>query len=76
MNTNLYSRLNNCAEWRIYKDQDTVYGNKSTKYFSLYFRISSDAIYCFGGTMECSSCYFNLSNDCIIESKKDLYDNH
>ena len=68
MNTNLYSKLNNCTEWRIYKDRDTACDNRSKKYFSLYFRISSDAIYCFGGTMECRSCYFNLSNICTIES--------
>ena len=67
MNTNLYSRLNNCAEWRIYKDRSTAYGNKSKKYFSLGFRVNG-AIYCFGGTMECRSCYFSLSNICTIES--------
>ena len=68
MNTNLYSRLNNCPEWRIYKNSNTAYGNKSTKYFSLGFRINSSSIYCFGGTRECRSCYFSLGNICTIES--------
>ena len=68
MNTNPYSRLNNCTEWRIYKDRDTACDNKSKKYFSLGFRVNG-AIYCFGGTMECRSCYyFSLGNICTIES--------
>ena len=67
MNTNLYSRLNNCAEWRIYKDLSTAYDNKSKKYFSLGFRVD-DVIYCLGGTMGCRSCYFSLGNTCTIES--------
>ena len=67
MNTNLYSRLNNCTEWRIYKDIDTAYDNKSKKYFSLGFRVD-DVIYCLGGTRECRSCYFSLGNICTIES--------
>ena len=67
MNTNPYSRLNNCAEWRIYKDLSTAYDNKSKKYFTLGFRID-DVIYCLGGTMECRSCYFSLGNICTIES--------
>ena len=67
MNTNLYSKLNNCAEWRIYKDIDTACDSKSKKYFSLGFRVNG-AIYCFSGTMECRSCYFSLGNTCTIES--------
>ena len=67
MNTNLYSRLNNCTEWRIYKDRDTAYGNKSKKYFSLGFR-SNGAIDCFGGTGDCRSCYFSLGTACVMES--------
>ena len=66
MNTNPYSRLNNCAEWRIYKDLGTAYDNKSKKYFTLGFRID-DVIYCLGGTMECRSCYyFSLGNICSL----------
>ncbi len=68
MNTDHYSRLNNCTEWRIYKNRDTAYDNKSTKYFSLGFRINSGSICCFGGTTECRSCYFSLGNTCTIES--------
>ena len=68
MNTNPYSRLNNCAEWRIYKNRDTAYSNKSTKYFSLGFINNSGSIYCFGGTTECRSCYFSLGYTCTIES--------
>ena len=67
MNTNLYFKLNNCTEWRIYKDRDTAYDNKSKKYFSLGFRDNA-AIYCFGGTMECRFCYFSLDIICTIES--------
>ena len=67
MNTNLYSRLNNCAEWRIYKDRDTACNNKSKKYFSLGFRVNG-AIFCLSGMMECRSCYFGLGNTCTIES--------
>ena len=68
MNTNPYSRLNNCAEWRIYKDLSTACDNKSKKYLSLGFRIDNGSIYCFSGTMECRSCYFSLGHICTIES--------
>lgn len=67
MNTNLYSKLNNCAEWRVYKDADTASCNSSRKHFSLALR-GNDAIYCFSGKMGCRSCYFNLGNTCTIES--------
>ena len=67
MNTNLYSKLNNCAEWRIYKDRDTAYGNKPKKYFSLRFR-GNGTIACFGGTGDCRSCYFGLGPACVMES--------
>ena len=67
MSTNPYSRLNNCTEWRIYKDLGTAYDNKSKEYLSLGFRVD-DVIYCFSGTPECRSCYFSLGNTCTIES--------
>ena len=68
MNTNLYSKLNNCAEWRIYKDIDTAHNNKSRKYFSLGFRNDSDFLNCFEGAGTCNRCYFSLGNTCTIES--------
>ena len=65
MNTNLYSKLNNCAEWRIYKDLGTACDNKSKKYFSLVFRVNG-AIYCFSGMRTCKRCYFFSNNKCGI----------
>ena len=70
MNTNLYSRLNNCAEWRIYKDTCTARNNKSRKHFSLGFR-GSNFLVCFGGAGTCLHCYFHSGNDCTIESNVD-----
>ena len=67
MNTNLYSKLNNCAEWRIYKDADTARNNKSEKYFSIGFR-DNDFLDCFEGAGTCNRCYFSLDNTCTIES--------
>ena len=67
MNTNLYSKLNNCAEWRIYKDIDTAHNNKSRKYFSLGFR-DSDFLDCFEGAGICNRCYFLSNNgECTID---------
>ena len=69
MSTNLYSRLNNCAEWRIYKDTDTdtAHNNKSRKYFSLEFR-DSDFLDCFEGAGICNRCYFISDNrECTID---------
>ena len=66
MNTKPYSNLNNCAEWRIYKDVDTARNNKSEKYFSIGFKNSS-IFNCFGGTKSCSRCYFVLKGSCAID---------
>ena len=70
MNTNLYSKLNNCAEWRIYKDTYTARNNKSRKHFSLGFN-NRDLLDCFEGTGTCLRCYFHSGNDCTIESNVD-----
>ena len=67
MNTNLYSKLNNCAEWRIYKDANTAYCNRSEKYFSLGFKNNS-FLDCFEGAGTCNRCYFLSNNNCSIES--------
>ena len=67
MNTNLYSKLNNCTEWRIYKDHDTAHGNSSRKHFSLGLRNDS-SLSCFEGAGSCSRCYFLSNNNCSIES--------
>ena len=67
MNTNLYSKLNNCAEWRIYKDADTAYCNRSEKYFSLRFKNNS-FLDCFEGVGICTRCYFISDNgECTID---------
>ena len=66
MNTNLYSKVNNCAEWRIYKDANTAYRNESLDHFSLGLK-NKDTIGCFGGTGACVSCYFISGNDCTIK---------
>ena len=70
MNTNLYSILNNCTEWRIYKDVDTARNNISEKYFSLGLR-NSNFLVCFGGTRKCTRCCFFSDSDCIIKSNVD-----
>ena len=67
MNTNLYSKLNNCAEWRIYKDANTAYCNRSKKHFSLGFKNNS-FLDCFEGAGACNRCYFMSDNyECTIE---------
>ena len=67
MNTNLYSKLNNCAEWRIYKDANTAYCNRSEKHFSLGFKNNS-FLDCFEGAGICSRCYFISGNgECTID---------
>ena len=72
MSTNLYSKLNNCAEWRIYKDANTAYCNRSEKHFSLGFKntgFRNDSFLdCFEGAGTCNRCYFSLGNTCTIES--------
>ena len=70
MNTNLYSRLNNCTEWRIYKDSDTAYYNKSKKHFSIGFR-DEDFFDCFEGAGTCKRCYFFSNNKCGIRLNTD-----
>ena len=82
MNTNPYSGLNNCTEWRIYKDVDTAHNNKSRKYFSLGFN-DSGLLDCFEGTRTCTRCYFISDNcectidpiiGCLMDSIKQLAD--
>ena len=62
MNTNLYSNLNNCAEWRIYKDSGTAYKHGGSDAF---YALSTDV--CYGGKDGCESCYFSYVYLCLCD---------
>lgn len=64
MNTNNYSALHECSEWRFYANSDIARDNSSHKYFSI--ALDEDRS-CYGGTRDCDTCYFDSA--CIINMK-------